>query len=88
MEVSASCDSIRMLLFEREMEIYRLSSEYFGLEERLKEKDIETVYEPTGLQWFQIWGFRFLLAGITLKFTFKKIDLWKRLLSLFSKLFR
>jgi hypothetical protein len=81
-KVSADCDSLSLLLYERETEIYRLERERRDLEKTLTEERIETVREPTGFQWFQIWGFRLLSSAITLLFILKKFDLWKRLLNL------
>lgn len=87
-EISANCDSLLFLVNQKTLEIYRLQKQNRELSSKQESQEIETVRDPTPFQWFQIYGFRIILAIMAIVFIFKKIDLWQKGLNLPKKIFR
>jgi hypothetical protein len=87
-KVSANCDSLLFFLHEKESEITHLKSQNSELVEKTEKREVETIKEPSGFQWFQIWGFRVLSAVLILFITIKKMTLWQKLKSLLLRIFR
>ena len=70
-EFIANCDSISMLLEKITESYYHYRSEADSLQQIVnKEKNI-IINEPTGLQWFQIWGFRVMVLFVFVFFILK-----------------
>lgn len=73
-EVTATCDSLNIIVESLESEIIRLKHHQINeMSETVKEI---TIKEPSGLQWFQIWGFRLMLVAIALYVILKKVRLF------------
>ncbi len=66
-EITANCDSLLVLVTNYEREVYHLNSLNTALKTKLKEQKTEIIKEPSGWQWFQIYGFWVLAAFLTIK---------------------
>lgn len=75
--IESVCDSLHILVKTLEKELYRERREKSELNDQLKEKTVQIVKEPTGFQWFQIWGFWILLTTYILKYLNSKYKLIK-----------
>lgn len=90
-EVSANCDSLSVLVESVTRDLYRSRTESDSLRLVVKEFKTEVIKEPSGWQWFQIWGFRLMLAAVALYVLFKNVDVWqliKKLPAQISRLIR
>ncbi|WP_026473950.1 hypothetical protein [Alkaliflexus imshenetskii] len=82
--ITAQCDSLQLMVesMTRELTIYkRRVSELTEASMGVVEK---TTYEPTGWQWFQIWGFRLLLLSVLVNLSLKRFNiskLWQKIFS-------
>lgn len=82
---TASCDSLVVYATELKTEIYRLNKDNTVLESRLSEQKIITIKEPSSLQWFQIWGFRFISIAVISTFINKKFNIWTKILKILTR---
>lgn len=90
-EFSANCDSLSVLVESVTRDLYRSRTESDSLRLIVKEFKTEVIKEPSGWQWFQIWGFRLMLAAVALYVLFKNVDVWqliKKLPELINRLIR
>lgn len=76
---TAECDSVTMLLENTRVMLlrYKQLAESSVSNSFLKEQII--VREPTSWQWFQIYGFRILLAINLLLIIFKRLKIWQKI---------
>lgn len=74
-EFTANCDSLWMYLGYSIKEVYRLEKENKALKTQLNEQKTVEVNKLTGLQWFQIYGFRLYLLLTIIYIIYRK---WKR----------
>lgn len=77
LEFTANCDSLTLLVESLEKEVYRFQSENLVLKDKLSEQKTEVVKEPSGWQWFQIYGFRLLLIINIAILLWQKVNLKK-----------
>lgn len=74
-EFTANCDSLTILVQELKTEVHHLNSQNTALKTQLNEQKTVEVNKLTGLQWFQIYGFRLYLLLTIIYIIYRK---WKR----------
>lgn len=74
-EFTANCDSLIILVQELKTEVHHLNSQNTALKTQLNEQKTVEVNKLTGLQWFQIYGFRLYLLLTIIYIIYRK---WKR----------
>lgn len=77
-EFTANCDSLLVLIEELNKEVYHFQAENTALKTELMEQKIEVVKEPTGWQWFQIYGFWILVLYELVRILLKRFKLKKQ----------
>jgi hypothetical protein len=89
--IVSNCDSLQVMVTNLRTEVFRLRDERSALEERLEERVEVIVREPTGFQWFQLWGFRLAVAGGAIYLMLTKyisiINLFKKAITWLKGLF-
>ncbi len=78
--ITASCDSLTLLVENLKQEVYHFRDENTTLKTELNEQKTQTVYEPSGWQWFQIWWGRIVSAILALwvagRLGIKRLDMF------------
>jgi hypothetical protein len=70
---TANCDSLTLLIETLTKEAYHFHRENQTFKSELNERKTEVIKEPSGWQWFQIYGFWILLTITVLTILIKKI---------------
>lgn len=79
LNITASCDSLLLLVEEKNKEIYRLSATNKELSEKLQEQKEVKIREPTGWQWFWIYVGRLSFLAVMVWMGFKWFrNKWRR----------
>jgi len=76
---TADCDSVTMLLQNTRIMMLRYKKLADSLLSTTHTTEQVIVKEPTGWQWFQIYGFRLLLIFNLLLLIIKKTKIWQRI---------
>lgn len=70
--ITASCDSLVLLLENTRKEAYHFRKENTALKTELNEQKTQVINEPNGWQWFQIWWGRILAAIFAIWLIYKR----------------